>query len=62
MTTKHTRRVAATIVIAALLLPTLAACDTACKHEGDTRTRRVGHGIVHERCELHNDGLRWTAV
>lgn len=51
-----TRRPAAALVAVLLALPlTLTACDTACPAEGATRTRRTGHGTVHERC---TDG-RW---
>jgi hypothetical protein len=55
-------RLALALVIAAVSVVTLAGCDdSVCKTEGKYRTRRAGHGIVHERCERQRGvpGLHW---
>jgi hypothetical protein len=54
-------RLALALAIAAVSVVTLAGCDDTCKDEGVYRTRRAGHGTVHERCERDRGvpGLHW---
>jgi hypothetical protein len=57
-----------TIILALIIGATMLACGNGsvtrpkCSHEGAVRTVRTGHGIARQRCELHNDGLRWTQI